>query len=522
MREDPWLTLSTFNDKLVDTVNKGSETMPLGPLRRQQIHPLSALCLIALLSACATTQTAQPDVSATQDAGFRQASEQISAVDASWWRRFNDTALEALVQRAQSANHDVRIAQQRVQQARAGQTAVASRLLPTVSLSASASDERSGLPDQVKQGKPDTRAHRGSLDLGWELDVFGAARASADAAELDALSAQEAVDVTRWLVSSEVTRHYIVWQSARLRLARLEALLQAQRDTERLTRSRAAAGVASQFDVTRATGEVHSLQAQLPALKALIEVTETQLAVLAGANPNRPLPELDRATAPLLPSPPRMAAGQPAELLLRRPDLRLAHMQFMAEAARLREAEADRWPKFFLAGAFGRQDLRLNAMELSPVRFSTAALALTMPLFNAGRLRAAIEHQSAKERMATLQYEKAVLGAVKDVDDSLAALAQERDRSAALEAAAQARRKGLRHAESLHREGQIDLLQLLDAQRAVLAAELSAIDGQTQVALSTVQLASALGGGWQDTATAAVNTAASPQTSPSLTPQTSP
>jgi NodT family efflux transporter outer membrane factor (OMF) lipoprotein len=500
--------------------------MPLWPLRRQQTRPLSALCLTALLSACATTETALPDVSATQDAAFRQASEQLPSVDASWWRRFNDPALEALVQRAQSANHDVRIALQRVQQARAGQAAAASRLLPTVSLTASASDERSGLPDPVKQRKPDTRAYRSGLDLGWELDVFGAARASANAAELDALGAQEAVDVARWLVSSEVTRHHIVWQSARLRLAKLEALLQAQRDTERLTRSRAAAGLASQFDVSRAAGEVQSLQAQLPALTTLIEVTETQLAVLVGANPNRPLPELNRAAAPLLPSPPRMSAGQPAELLLRRPDLRVAQKQFMAEAARVREAEADRWPKFFLAAAFGQQDLRLNGLDLSPVRFSTAALAFSMPLFNAGRLQAAVERQSAQERMAVLRYEKAVLGAVKDVDDSLVALAQERERLTALEAASQARRTGLRHAESLYREGQIDLLQLLDAQRAVLAAELSAIDGQTQLALNTVQLASALGGGWQDTATVtqtvAATTAATTQTTSSLTPETSP
>jgi outer membrane protein TolC len=95
-----------------------------------------------------------------------------------------------------------------------------------------------------------------------------------------------------------------------------------------------------------------------------------------------------------------------------------------------------------------------------------------------------------------------------------------------LEAATQQRRKGLRHAESLFREGQIDLLQLLDAQRGVLAAELAAIDGQTQLALNTVQLASALGGGWQDTTTAAttnvVTPAASSQTTTSLTPETLP
>lgn len=490
--------------------------MFFSPLRLPQVRPVFALCLITLLSACATPDLAPPDVSATQDARFRQASEQAPEVNATWWRSFDDVALVALVQRAQSANHDVRIAVQRVRQARAGQTAVASRLLPTVSLTGSASDERSGLPDQVKQGKPDTRAYRGALDLGWELDVFGAARASANAAELDALTAEEGVDAARWLVSSEVARHYIVWQSARLRLAKLEALQKAQADTERLIRSREAAGQASRFDVVRAAGEVQSLAAQLPPLKTLVAVTETQLAVLVGANPNQPLAELAQSATRGLPTPPRLSAKQPAELLLRRPDLRVAQKQFMAEAARLREAEADRWPKFFLAAAFGREDLRLNALDLSPVRYSTAALAFAMPLFDAGRLHAAVERQSAKERTATLQYEKAVLGAVKDVDDSLVALAQERDRSAALEAATHERRTGLRHAESLYREGQIDLLQLLDAQRAVLAAELSAIDGQTQLALNTVQLASALGGGWQDTPAASITT------SPSLAPESLP
>ncbi|MDI1261111.1 TolC family protein [Aquabacterium sp.] len=476
--------------------------MSFPPLRLQQLPPALALCLATLLSACATPPPEPPVVSATQDARFRHAEATTPEPDATWWRSFNDAALEALIRRAQSANHDVRIAVQRVWQARAGHTAMASRLWPTVALTGSASSERSGLPDQVKQGKPDTRAYRGALDLGWELDVFGAARASADAAELDALTAEDGVDTALWLVSSEVARHYIVWQSARLRLVKLEALLKAQADTERLTRSRESAGQASRFDVARAAGEVQSLAAQLPPLRTLVAVSETQLAVLVGTNPNQPLPELASSGAPGLPTPPRLSAKQPVELLLRRPDLRVAQKQFMAEAARLRESQADRWPKFFLAAAFGRQDLRLNALDLSPVRYSTAALAFTMPLFDAGRLRAAVERQSAKERMATLQYEKAVLGAVKDVDDSLVALAQERDRSTALDATTRARRTGLHHAESLHREGQIDLLQLIDAQRGVLAAELSAIDGQAQLALNTVQLAQALGGGWQDTPSA--------------------
>lgn len=418
------------------------------------------------------------------------------ALDAATWRGFDDPSLESLIEQARTSNLDVHIAQQRVRQARAGRLAAASRLLPSVALTGSASDQRTGLPAEVKRGAPDTRALRGALDIGWELDFFGAARAAAEAAELDALAADGGAEAAQWLATTEAARLYFVWQGARLRLQQLQALLKAQQDTERLTRSREAEGQASAFDVSRAAGEVQSLAAELPALQTLVAVTEVQIKVLLGKAPETDLPALDPRTPPKLPQVPLLAPGQPIELLQRRPDLRAAERRLRAEGARLREAEADRWPRLFLSAFFGQQDLSLNGLELSPVRYSNVALAFTAPLFNAGRLWAAVERQSARERVAALQYERAVLGALQDVENSLVALAQERERSARLADAVQRRREGLRHARSLHREGQIDLLQLLDAQRGLMAAELSETDSRTQQALGAVQLVKALGGGW--------------------------
>jgi NodT family efflux transporter outer membrane factor (OMF) lipoprotein len=417
-------------------------------------------------------------------------------LDAGTWRGFGDPALENLIALARTANLDVRIAQQRVRQARAGSVAAASRLLPTVALTGSASDQRTGLPADVKRGSPDTRALRGALDLGWELDVFGAARAAADAAELDALAADSGVATAQWLVTTEVARQYLVWQGARLRLQQLQALLKAQQDTERLTRSRETEGQASRFEVARAAGDVESLAAQLPALQTLVAVTEAQIKVLLGKAPGADLPALDQRSSPKLPQVPVLAPGQPIELLQRRPDLQAAERQLRAEGARLRESQADRWPRLVLGAVFGQQDLRLNGLDLSPVRYSNVALAFTAPLFNAGRLQAAVERQSARERIAALQYERAVLGALQDVENSLVALAHERERADRLAAAVQRRREGLRHAQLLHREGQIDLLQLLDAQRGLIAAELAETESRTQQALGAVQLVKALGGGW--------------------------
>lgn len=477
--------------------------------RRLPAFSLGLYALGAVLAGCSTPiPPAPPDLKAVGPSFTQSGPHGSDVLEGATWRGFGDTVLESLIAQARAANLDVRIAQQRLRQTRAGSTAAVSRLLPTVAATGSASDQLTGLPD--------TRALRLAIDLSWELDVFGAARAAADAAELDALAADAGVATAQWLATTEVARQYIVWQGARIRLQQLQALLQAQQDTERLTRSRESNGLASRFDVIRAAGEVQSLAAQLPPLRALVTVTETQISVLLGQG-STAQPILNAQSAPTLPQVPLLKPGQPIELLQRRPDLRVAQQQLLAEAARLRESQADQWPRFFLAAVLGQQDLRLNGLDFSPARYSNVALAFTAPLFNAGRLRAAVERQSARERAATLQYERAVLVALQDVENSIVALAQERARSAALAAAVDNRREGLRHAQSLHREGQIDLLQLLDAQRGLLAAELAATESHTQRALGAVQLVKALGGGWYvDSAVAGATQPDTPPLAPPL------
>jgi len=470
--------------------------------KKRHGYQVALICSSLLLLGCAAPPpSVTPPVHVNLTAPFRQAeATDLSAglaVGRKWWEDFGDPVLNALVVRSQAANLDVRIATERVNQARAGLAAAGSRLWPSLSLTGSASDQRTGLPDEVRLGSPDTRALRGAVEMGWEIDLFGAARANADAARANALAAAAGEAGAQLMAASEVTRQYLIWQGARARAATLEALISAQSNTERLTRSREAAGQASRFDVSRAAAETQALVAQLPPLHTLMAVTEHQLAVLVGASPSQPVLAQAADMPAALPKPPFLSPGQPAELLLRRPDLQAATKQWEAESARVREAEADRWPKFFLAAVLGQQDLTLNALNLSPVRYSNVALAFTAPLFNAGRLRAAVQRQEAREQDAWLQVERAVLLALQDVENSLVQLRNERERDDALRDTTEQRRIGQRHAETLYREGQIDLLQLLDAQRGLLAAELARIDSQTQIALGTVQLIRAVGGGWE-------------------------
>jgi NodT family efflux transporter outer membrane factor (OMF) lipoprotein len=408
------------------------------------------------------------------------------------------TVLSITVRETQCAlenNRDIAIAAQRVRIAKAGLNAQASRLLPAVSLQGSASRINSGLPDAVKQGQPDTRAVRLGLDLSWEIDLAGGVRAARDAAAADTGSAEAGVAGARLIVASEVARQYFLWRSTEEQLNIVQALVKTQRDTARLVEGRVREGQSSAFDLDRARADADTLDAQTPPLRTLIGVSQNRLAVLIGQNPSAPLPK--STTSFVWPAILNILPGQPSELLRRRPDLLAAELRFAAETLRTQEARAQWWPKLFLSALTGRQDLQINALGLNPVRYSNVALALAAPIFNAGRIEAGIQAQSARATEALLLWQQSVLVAVQEVEDSLLAQSQEQRRGDALAKTLIHRQQALRHAQALLNAGQIDLLTKLDVERSVLAAELAMSASRLQQQLDTVQLFKALGGGFQ-------------------------
>ncbi|TXH50627.1 MAG: TolC family protein, partial [Burkholderiaceae bacterium] len=297
----------------------------------------------------------------------------------------------------------------------------------------------------------------------------------------------------RLLVASEVGRQYFVLRGAQEQLRIVESLASAQRQTADRVASRVREGQASAFDLDRARAEADGLEAQIPPLRTLLGTTQTKLAVLLGRNPSAAVVGVEGAFT--WPATRGIVPGQPGELLKRRPDLIAAEARVAAEGLRSAEARAQWWPKLFLNALVGRQDLRLNALDLAPVRFSNVALAFAAPVFNAGRIEAGVQAQSARADEALLAWQKSVLVAVQEVEDSLLVRQEQNARSAALVQTVEHRRRSLQRAESLQREGQIDLLVLLDVQRSVLASELALSDSRLQQALADVQLYKALGGG---------------------------
>ncbi|MCU1749808.1 TolC family protein [Pseudomonas sp. 6D_7.1_Bac1] len=466
---------------------------------------------IALILTGCSTEVLKPSVDLPAKFAASTASEMEP--EAAWWKTFNDPVLTDLVRRAMRENRDIKIAAERVRAARAGETISRSWLSPSVGVSAFGADGSTSYDTAKKQGFPDTKTVGAGLDVSWELDLSGRLRAGATAAEAEALAAEHGVRGVRLLVMSDVATNYFTLVGALRQAETLRAISAAQDETLRLVTARHRAGLATSFDVERAQTDAASARAQIPPLETLAAVSRHRIAVLIGDqafNATSIQPSRGNAVAP------EARQGQPATLLQRRPDVLALMAQLDAANARRKQAAAEWFPRLFLGASYGRQGLEMNGLDFGAARFTNVAALLTMPIFNAGRTRAINEVAESGQREALLRAEDGIVRALEDVENALVTQAQERHRAESLQSATESAEAALSHAQSLYDRGQIDLLPLLDSQRARLAARLNANDSNTRLLLDSVQLYKALGGGWQVFEQPATPTAATAADRPPL------
>jgi len=412
-----------------------------------------------------------------------------------WWDGFGDPVLSRLVRRAAYGNRDVKMALERVRAARAGETVSRSALLPNVGVSALSQYSDTGRDAAYKERSPDVRRSGVGLDVSWEVDLTGRLRAGASAAAAEALAAQYGASGVRLLVVSDVTTNYFTLVGAQRQLETVRAIAAAHNETLRLVQARERTGLATPFDVDRARTAALQADAAIPPLETLAAVSRHRIAVLIGdqaSNAASIVPLQGDITVP----PAR--AGQPAALLERRPDLLALKAQLEASNFRRQQAAAEWFPRLFLGAMFGRDTLETNKIDIGASRFTNASALLAMPLFNAGRTKAINEIAEANQREALARYEDGIVRALEDVENSLVALKDERERADTLKMAATSADAALGRAQSLYDRGQTDLLPLLDAHRTRLAVRMGANDSQTQLQLASVRLFKALGGGWQE------------------------
>jgi NodT family efflux transporter outer membrane factor (OMF) lipoprotein len=473
-----------------DTVHSA----PKAKTSRRDIAATLAASLAFALVGCATPVLQS---SVEVPARFAAASASTEAPEATWWDSYGDPVLSDLVRRAARENRDVKIAAERVRAARSGETISRSWLYPSVGIYGAGFDHRTGFDSTIKQTVPEaanTKGWQGGVDVSWEVDIAGRLRAGAAASAADTRAAEHIASGVRLLVVSDVATNYFTLVGALRQLDTVRAISAAQDETLRLVTARQRVGLATPFDVERAQTEASRARAAIPPLETLAAVSRHRIAVLIGDqafNAASIVPSRVELTVP------SAHAGQPATLLQRRPDLLAAQAQLDAANARRQQAMAEWFPRLFLGAVFGREGLDVNGLALGAARFTNVAALLAMPIFNAGRTQAINDIAESRQKEAVLHYEDAIVRALEDVENSLVALDDERQRAQLLQSAAASADAALGRAQSLYDRGQIDLLPLLDAQRVRLSVRIGANDANTQALLDSVQLYKALGGGWE-------------------------
>jgi len=438
--------------------------------------------------------------------GLRPATSQPSVVIAApmttarWWQTLGDPLLDKLMERTVTANLDVKIANARVRQARAELAYATGGQYPNANLDAAYSYNRisqtaapydafniPGFPWEYNQ-------YQAGFDASWEVDVFGGIRRGVEAADAD-LSAASADDQDVLISAmSEVARNYVDLRGYQLRYAIAKGNLQSQQETLEVTRDRRKQGVVSELDVAQAASQVAKTEAQLPLFQRAQSEAIHRIAVLLGQQPEALTEELDLPRPVPLP-PPEIAIGVPAELLRRRPDIRRAERALAAATARVGQATADLYPKFSLTGEFAMVSAD-KLFDWSSRSFGVGP-TVTWPIFDAGRLRSVVDVRNAQQEEALAIYDRTVLGALEEVHNAIVAFVTEQERHRALLDAVIADQTAVDIAQGQYRQGVIDFLNVLDAQRSLFESQDQLADSDRAVTTSMVALYKALGGGWE-------------------------
>jgi NodT family efflux transporter outer membrane factor (OMF) lipoprotein len=412
---------------------------------------------------------------------------------ARWWTQFGDEKLNWLIDQALAGNLDLKLAQARLNQARASRQLADAGLYPTVS--ASASRNRTKSSDAIAP-QPTRTLYDAGFDATWEIDVFGGNRRDIEAAAADLAASQASLENTRVSLVAELARNYVELRSTQRRIAIARNNLASQGETLQITEWRYQAGLARASEVEQARTSREQTRAGIPDLDVSLAAAENRIALLLGRNPGELHDTLAEAK-PLPAVPEGVATGIPADVLRQRPDLIAAERTLAAETARVGQKLAQRFPSLNLSGSFGWQAYSFAALGGASTITRALGGTLAATLFDGGRLRSQVDVQNAIQEQALVSYQRSVLSALEEVENALKGYAAARERLDARRAATESARNAADLSRMLYQSGLADFQQVLETQRTQLSAEDSLATADATLRTSLIALYKALGGGWE-------------------------
>lgn len=419
-----------------------------------------------------------------------------------WWRTFNDPLLDRLIDRAYRENLTLRAAGVRVLEARAQLGIAVGEFFPQT-------QQASGSLEHVRTSKSSAQSFppfeftqdQIALSASWELDFWGKFRRGIQSASAAWLATAADYDNALVSLTADVADAYINIRTLEKRLDIARQNVETQEESLKIAEARFRFGAASQLDVEQAKTQLNDTRAAIPSLEAQLRQQKDALCVLLGMASND-LGDMLEGPAGIPVSPRQVTVGIPADLLRRRPDIRSAEYQAVAQSAQIGVAKADLYPALSLTGNFGFLSSNAGQAGLGDLfqwksRTYQIGPAVQWNILNYGQIRNNVRLQDAKLQEVLLNYQNTVLKAQQDVEDNLAAFLRAQERAFFLAQSVEAARSSLDLALQQYREGIKDFTTVLVAQQSLLSEQDNLASTLGSISVNLVGVFRALGGGWE-------------------------
>lgn len=461
----------------------------------------SAVVLSAMLAGCTLGPKYTRPAVATPDQ-FRGTPQQAaggpSLAETKWFDLFQDETLKQLVATALEQNFDLRIAAERIAEARAQYGITRAERFPFLTAQASFTAQRQssiGGFRFIQRGTDLSASYtQAGAALSWDIDLFGKLRRQTEAARARYLASEEGRRAVTVALIGDVMDAYFLLRERDLELQIARQNRDIAQDSVRLVNLRHERGAATGLDVHQSEQLLYTATAQIASTQRDIEQTEDALRLLLGQLPGDVArgKALEEFKTPL-----QVPSGLPSSLLERRPDIRQAEQNLIAANAQIGAAKALYFPDISLTGFLGGQSRQLANLFTGPARFWNVTPSAVLPIFTAGQVKVAVRLSEAQQRELLLAYQKTIFTAFKEVSDALAGYQRTGEQTAEQEKLVEALSESTRLSKLRYRGGLDSYLQVLDSQRNLFQGQLRLAELRLQVLTSFVQVYRALGGGWQ-------------------------
>ena len=456
-----------------------------------------SLMLLLFFSSMAFAQTTPRYLDNPLPAGWEEDAtlfQQVLPVNDQWWKAFQDPMLDSLISVAINKNYSVLTAIDRINMAKANLRIERSNFFPTIGLNAGwtrqqSSGNTSALPQSTQH------YYDASVNMSWELDLFGSIRNRVKAQKENFAASKEEYVGTMVSLCAQVASAYINLRELQQELEVVKKNSVSQAAVLKITEVRYDTGLASKLDVSQAKSVYFSTKASIPQIEAGINQYITSLAILLGTYPQEVRPSLERiGSLPDYMEP--IAVGLPADLLLRRPDIRSAERQVNAQAASVGASKSDWLPKVFLNGSVGYAAKDMKDFTKHKSLTYEIAPSITWTLFKGTQLVNATKLAKAQLDQAINQFNQTVLTAVQEVDNAMNAYQNSIKQIVALREVRNQGVETLTLSLDLYKQGLSPFQNVLDAQRSLLSYENQLVQAKGNSLLQLIAMYQALGGGW--------------------------